>query len=142
MKNWNQNKETYQNYLRKRMALSFGDYEVESDVRDQLIEAIKACDETKIGEIRVKNFDNAQTVDVLKRVGAYPYAVSQIRARRNMIETVLGNIFPDAKAEPIRDEIFKTLKVEKNALTSNVVSVEAKAKIRESGLADYMGLKV
>ena len=142
MKKWSQSREAYNETLRKRMVLSFGDFKVEGQVREEVLKAIRACDEAKIAQIKVPGYDKGETLAVLKRHGVYPYAVEQIVKRRSMIETELSAMFPQSELDAVKGEIFGALKVEKAGVNLDRLSPVQKVMLRDSGLTDYLDLIV
>lgn len=142
MKTWSQNKKVYDDTLRKRMALSFGDFKTEGQIREDLLKAIRACDEARIARVKAPGYDSRQTMEVLKRHGIYRYTTDSIAERRSVIEHQLGIMVPKTELDAVKGEIFGALKVEKAGVNLEKLSPAHKVMLRDSGLADYMDLVV
>jgi len=141
MKKWTEKKKVHDTHLRKRMALSFGSFETEGQVRDALVRAIRACDESMIREVKVPGYDRLQTEEVLRRYGVYKYTTDQIAERRAVIEKQLLRTVPVETLKPVKKEIFAALKGAKVEVKLGIEPVYLD-KIRKSGLSDYMDLDV
>jgi len=142
MKPWSQNRRVYDDTLRKKMALSLGDFKTEGRVREDLLKAIRACDESQIAKVKVPGYDSKRTMEVLRRHGIERYTLECIAERRSMIENQLNDIVSPPDFDLVKGEIFGALKVEKVGANLDKLSPAHRVALRESGLADYMDLKV
>lgn len=141
MRKWSETELVHERNLRRKMALSFGDFKTEGRVRADLIKAIRACDESRIGKIKVPGYDKRQTMTVLQRDGAYQYTQRQIAERRTVIENQLRFLLPRENLEPVRREVFNALKLEKAGVELVELPPDQRSKLRDSGLLDYVGLR-
>jgi hypothetical protein len=141
MKKWREKKKSHELHLRKKMALSFGNFEQEGLARDVLVAAIRACDESKIREISVPGYDRLQTEEILRRYGVFKYTTEQIAERRAVIENQLYRTMPGENLGPVKKEIFEALRGAKVEVKLGVEPLYVE-KIRNSGLADFMDLDV
>jgi len=141
LKRWSEKETMYKNILRQKMALSFGDFETESRVRTDLIEAIRACDESKICEIKVPGYGRNQTQDVLRRCGIYQYTVQEIAERRKVIENQLVRTIPVGEVESVKAEVFAALRLEKPKAQLKSLSPAQREKLNASGFMDFTDLR-
>ena len=142
LERWPEQKMLHHQQLRKKMALSFGNFDEERKVRADLVGAIRACDESKIARIAVKGYDQRQTQDILRRYGIYQYTAQEIAMRRVSIEAQLQSMLPREELDVVKREIFGALQAEQVGVDSLKLSPEQKAKLKESGLADYVDLHI
>ena len=142
LERWPEQKMLHHQQLRKKLALSFGNFDEERRVRTDLIGAIRTCDETRIARIAVKGYDQRQTQDILRRYGIYQYTAQEIEMRRALIEEQLQSILPRDEIEVVKGEIFGALRVENAGVDLLKLSPEQKVKLKESGLADYVDLHI
>ena len=135
LERWPEQKMLHHQQLRKKLALSFGNFDEERRVRTDLIGAIRTCDETRIARIAVKGYDQRQTQDI-------QYTAQEIEMRRALIEEQLQSILPRDEIEVVKGEIFGALRVENAGVDLLKLSPEQKVKLKESGLADYVDLHI
>ena len=142
LERWPEKKVVHHKELRQKMALSFGNFEAERKVRADLVDAIRTCDESKIARIAVKGYDQGQTQAILRRYGIYQYTAQEIATRLASIDAQLLSMLPSEEVSAVREALFGALKVEKAGADLLKLSPEQKSKLRDSGLADYLDIRI
>lgn len=142
MKSWKEQRRSHSLYIRKMLALSFGDFDVEEKVRHALIQAIRACDKSQIEKIELSGYTLEAILKILKKYGAYQYAVKSITERRAMIEAMLNQLFPRKAAHPTKRAILAALANGNYTVALPKLSEEQKRSLQESGLLEFCGLDV